>query len=507
MRFNIFNSNKTRNHEGAPAFRMSTEMELYTAVVTAGLSNTFYEGANDRLERIRTLIRKCDPDFVSKLAVYTREQMHMRSVPLVLAVELAKATQGNGVVKATVGRVVQRADEITELLAYYQLANERSETKKLDRLSKQVQKGLGMAFNKFDEYQFAKYNRKTEVTLKDALFLTHPKAKDAEQQALFNKIVKDELEVPYTWEVELSKLGQQVFATESEKMKAFRNKWQELIESKKLGYMALMRNLRNILQAEVSKDHLKMVAKRLGDYKEVRRSKQLPIRFLSAYKELEEMANGKAGLLMKALEKAVKVSAENIKGFDEDTRVLIASDVSGSMWQPLSSRSKVQLYDVGLMLSMLLQNRCGQVVTGLFGDTWKVINLPQENILGNVQHLRSREGEVGYSTNAYKVIESLIQKRVVMDKLMFFTDLQLWNSKAWGSTTNDFQELWKRYKREVAPDAKLYLFDLAGYGQSPLEVHKDDVHLIAGWSDKVFDILQALEDGKSALKVIKQLEV
>jgi len=93
---------------------------------------------------------------VAQLAVYAREQMHLRTVPLVLAVELAKLHNGDNLVSWLVARVVQRADEITELLAYYQLANERKGTKKLGLLSKQMQKGLALAFNRFDEYQFAK---------------------------------------------------------------------------------------------------------------------------------------------------------------------------------------------------------------------------------------------------------------------------------------------------------------------------------------------------------------
>jgi hypothetical protein len=142
----------------------------------------------------------------------------MRSVPMVLAVELAKANSGNAVVSKTVNGVVKRADEITELLAYYQLANNRNGVKKLNKLSKQIQKGLSEAFNRFDEYQFAKYNRAAEIKLRDALFIVHPKAKDESQQAIFNKIATDELAVPYTWETELSALGQVKY--ENEKTKA-----------------------------------------------------------------------------------------------------------------------------------------------------------------------------------------------------------------------------------------------------------------------------------------------
>nr|WP_290932640.1 TROVE domain-containing protein [Haliscomenobacter sp.] len=120
-------------------------------------------------------------------------------------------------------------------------------------MSKQVQKGLADAFNKFDAYQFAKYNRVgSEVKLRDALFLTHPKAIDTAQQAIFDQIAKNELAVPYTWETKLSALGQVVFKDEIQKKAAFRQKWEELIDSGKLGYMALLRNLRNVIEAGVS---------------------------------------------------------------------------------------------------------------------------------------------------------------------------------------------------------------------------------------------------------------
>jgi len=64
-----------------------------------------------------------------------------------------------------------------------------------------------------------------------------------------------------------------------------------------------------------------------------------------------------------------------------------------------------------------------------------------------------------------------------------------------------------RYRAEVAPDARLYLFDLKGYGQAPLQVMRNSVFLIAGWSDKVFEVLDALENGEKALDVIYQAEL
>ncbi|PWN62194.1 TROVE domain-containing protein [Chryseobacterium oncorhynchi] len=503
MKFNFLKkeNKKVLNYEGAKAYVMTPAEELYSAVVTTGLSNITYEKGNERLERIQSLIKKNDPEFVAKLAVYARKDMYLRSIPLVLAIELAKEASGSDLVSKTVDGVVQRADEITELLAYYQLANERTETKKLNRLSKQIQKGLVKSFNKFDEYQFAKYNRKGEVTLKDALFLVHPKAKDESQQTIFNKIAGDVLEVPYTWEVELSVLGQKKYTDQAERKQAFKIKWEELIFSNKMGYMATLRNLRNILEAEVSAEAMNKICRYLADEKAVIHSKQLPFRFLAAYRELKTIDSPYVSSVLEALENAVVVSAQNIKGFGFNTSVVIAADVSGSMQKRVSPKSKVLLYDIGLLMSMILQSQCKNVVTGIFGDRWLRVPMPKNGILRNVDAFYKREGEVGYSTNGYLVIEDLIKRQEKVEKVMLFTDTQMWDSSG---NKHSFEDSWNKYKA-IAPDAKLYIFDLAGYGRQPIDIKRNDVYLIAGWSDKIFDVLNALEDQKSAVEMIQKV--
>ena len=490
------------NHEGAEAFRMTPEMELYTAVVTSALEEMYYEGKQDRVQRIAGLVAKVDPVFVAKLAVYTRRELNLRSVPLVLLTLLAKVHSGDDLVSRAVAGTVLRADEIAELLMCYQWLNPAPGAKKLGKLSRGIQNGLKESFNRFDEYQFAKYDRDNRaVKLRDALFLVHPKAKDEAQQALFDKIVSGTLETPYTWETELSALGQQSFASSEDRAAAFRAKWEELIDSRKLGYMALLRNLRNILEAGVDEGHISKVAEVLSDPVQVARSRQFPFRFLSAYREILRNKSVGASTLMTALEKAIEASAVNIAGFGEGTRVLIASDVSASMMLPVSRNSSVENYDIGLVLSMLLQSRCENVVSGMFGNTWKVVNLPRTGILANTMELRRREGEVGYSTNGYKVINYLIKEKLPMDKVIFFTDCQMWDSHYDGAS---IQASWKKY-HGMYPSSKLYLFDLAGYGQSPVRMEGNDVVLIAGWSDKIFDMLQAIENGSSAIEEINKV--
>jgi 60 kDa SS-A/Ro ribonucleoprotein len=304
--------------------------------------------------------------------------------------------------------------------------------------------------------------------------------------------------------------------------------------------------LRNILQANVSAAHIEKVCVRLADTNEVARSKQFPFRFLSAYRELKnesplamrqnsasmkyaiaypqsllgkKLANvvgaktetptvhsGYTPSVLAALEDAIKASVVNMRGFGYTTNVTVACDVSSSMQQPISAKSSILLYDIGLLLGMLLQSKCKNVEAGMFGDRWKTIAMPSNQVLSNVQEFYRREGEVGYSTNGYLVIQDLLKRQVVKDKVMLFTDVQMWNSTGGNEHIGN---LWLEYRKTIAPNAKLYLFDLAGHGTTPLDLAHahNGVYLIAGWSDKIFDVLTALENGDDTLKMIHDIEL
>ena len=502
MRFNTKNTEKqvTENYEGEIAYRESPELELYSAVCCASLQPKFYTDPDGELSRIRRLIRIVNPEFTAKLAVYTREEMHLRSVPLVLAVELARIHNGNDLVSRVVTRIIQRADELTEILAYYEYANNREGNKTLNKLSKQLQIGISNAFHKFDEHQLSKYNQDTRIRLRDVMFLTHTKPQDEREEFLFKQLADDTLKSPYTWEVELSRVGQKKYGTDELRELAFRSKWEELIDSGKLGYMALLRNLRNILNVNVSRDHIKEISRIISNSINVKKSKQLPFRFLSAYRELGGVNNQYTGMVLNSLNNAALICADNIQGYDYDTSVCIACDVSGSMMTPISKKSKIMYYDIGLLLAILLKNKCESVITGVFGTDWKVVQLPDRNVL---QAVCSFNDYVGLSTNGWKVLDYLIGNKIRVDKIMMFTDCQLWDSSY---SDHHIQKYWKEYKR-ISPETKIYLFDLTGYGDTPVRVNENNVYLIAGWSDKIFDVLEALDNGRKAIDVISEIEL
>jgi hypothetical protein len=270
----------------------------------------------------------------------------------------------------------------------------------------------------------------------------------------------------------------------------------------------MLRNLRNILEADVSGEHINKVCDLLSDENAVKNSKQFPFRFLSAYRMLGQrpsrgyydnndsnLSSPYLGNVLDALETAMVHSSQNIKGFDND-RVLIATDVSASMMSPVSSKSVITMYDIGSVLSMMMYRACKVSTCGIFGNKWMTMNFPKESILRNANDIWKIEGKVGYSTNGYKVLQWANNNNYHYDKIMMFTDCELYG----GSIQNE----WKIFK-ERNPKAKIYLFNLNGYGTSPLNIQSNDVYLISGWSDRIFDILNSLDKGKDVLNIINEI--
>lgn len=102
----------------------------------------------------------------------------------------------------------------------------------------------------------------------------------------------------------------------------------------------------------------------------------------------------------------------------------------------------------------------------------------------------SHEGEAGYAINAWLVIRDLLRKRQSVDRVMIFTDYRLWDNRSYNQTADtDLRTWWRLYREQVAPGAKLYLFDLAGYGRRRMEYFEDGVCQVAGWNSKTFEIL------------------
>lgn len=320
----VINRQTERNHEGASAYAVTAEQALRRSVMACLLwENEFYESGQSIAARIAELVPKIAPETVAALAIEARSQMHLRHVPLLLVREMARHASHRKCVRATLAAVIQRADELAEFLAIYWKDGKQP-------LAKSVQRGLADAFGKFNAYALAKYNRDGAVKLRDVLFLSHAKPKGEEQAALYKQLVENTLPTPDTWEVALSAA------------KDKHAEWTRLLAEKKLGALALLRNLRNMQQANVDRA---LIATALT---EMDPEKVLPFRFLAALRFAPQFAGQLEAAMLKNLEGQPKLLGT--------TAVLI--DVSPSMNAPLSAKSDMTRMDAACGLAVLVREVC-----------------------------------------------------------------------------------------------------------------------------------------------------
>jgi hypothetical protein len=325
---------RARTHEGAPARLISPELQLRRSVLACMLwEDQFYESGVEIATRIAELVPQVDAARVPALAVEARDRMKLRHAPLLLVREMARHATHRGFVAETLARVIQRPDELSEFVAIYWAGGRVP-------LSAQVKKGLAAAFTRFDEYSLAKYNRDTPVKLRDVLFLSHAKPVDAAQEALWKRLVDGELATPDTWEVALS--------SGADKTQV----WERLLAERKLGALALLRNLRNMKAAKVS-DGLVRDAIRT-----VRTERVLPFRFIAAARYAPQWERELEDAMFRCVAGQEKLAGKTV----------LLVDVSGSMTAALGRKSEMLRTDAAYGLAVLLREVCEDVDVYSFSD-------------------------------------------------------------------------------------------------------------------------------------------
>ncbi len=330
---------RPRTHEGAPAARLSPLETLRRSVLACLLwEDTFYESGEQIAERIARLAREVRPDAVAALAIEAREQLKLRHAPLWLCRALAR--ERSPLVAATLERVIQRPDELAEFLALYWGGGKQP-------IAAAVKRGLAAAFTKFDAYQLAKYDRRgVVVKLRDVMFLVHPKPKDGEQAAVWKALAEGTLATPDTWEAALSG------GTDKKET------WTRMLGERKLGALALLRNLRNMRDAGVDRALVRDALAAMNV------SRILPFRFIAAARHAPE--------LEPELEEAMFRAAADLPKLPGRTALVV--DHSGSMTgAPVSRRSELDRFEAASALAILAREQCADPVVIVFGDRAAVV--------------------------------------------------------------------------------------------------------------------------------------
>ena len=464
-KFNTTVTNKTVNHEGHAAYSMNAKEKLVTQVLCSFFNEAKFYQPDDKhmIETLKSVIKQ-DPKFVSNLAVFARLEFNMRSVSHVLAGYLANTAEGKPFVKRTVEGIVLRGDDATEILSFY-----LSEFGK--PIPNSLRKALKAAFCTFDAYTLAKYKGEGHaVKMRDILRICRPTPKNEAQSAMWKQLLDGTLPTPMTWESELSENGNN------------KETWEKLIASGKVGYMALLRNLRNIVSANPG--NIADVLKKIADPEAVRRSRQLPFRFLSAYRNLPDCAGS---AVYNALEDAVDASVANMPRLPG--RTVIAVDVSGSMGRSVSSNSTVHCCEIGMMLGLIANRICEDA---LFLEFNYVLEKPALSGRTGILYACVNEAKASGGTDMRLPVAHMINNRIMADRLIIISD----NECNYG--THTVQSQMNEYRKSINPNCWVHAIDLMGYGTQ--QFIGDKTNVIAGWSEKVFEFILMAEQGEGTLE-------
>jgi len=409
-------------YEGALGHARDARSELFLLAVSNMVGEgTFYEKAHDRDRRYRDLVARLavgDFDWLRGLLRWLRSHVGLRSAPLVGALEAVQARLAageHGGNRQLVDSVLLRPDEPGEALAYWTAHYGRA-------VPKPVKRGVADAVVRlYTEQSLLKYDTDSRAfRFGDVIELTHPRAADARQGLLFRhaldrrhgrgKPVPKGLEMlraraeltslrPATRRALLRranaarKLAQAGMTWESVAgwlqgpMDAVA--WRAVLPS--MGSMARLRNLRNFDQAGLSDEKAERVAKYLADPAEGARSRQLPMRYLSAYR-----AAGPRWAA--ALERALQASLANVPRLPGRTLVLV--DRSGSMFCNTSAQSALTWADAAAVFGAALAMRAERADLVEFGTTHRPVRFRADEPLLRVVE---RFGELGGTDTARAV--------------------------------------------------------------------------------------------------------
>ena len=459
----------------------SAEQQFYELTVnTLYGKDQFYATSSELAERFSRLIVELVSagklDYVANMFLYARTEMAIRNMPIFGLVKFAAAIRSSGKafpkLRQLVNDVIGRVDQITDVLA---LSLTEFGSKKA--LPSAIKRGLGDAFNKYDEYHFAKYNRKGACTLKDALRIVHATPVSEAKSALFSKIMADTLQTPDTWEVALSTNGQKSEGEQTSKTEI----WEDLIQRNKLGYQAALKNLRNMLDAGISPD----AQRKLAQFLETRAvgSKSLPFEFWTALKQVQ----GRSNIIDTAIQRAMNASVANVPRVGE--RVWVIVDTSGSM-------SGLAAESANFFASVIAKAHegCENFALTMFASTARQVKLDlTSSISANYQYLSRMGG--GGSTNFEAALAQESALGFKPDVVFVLTDNEI---NCFG-TSYGYRNSSEIAVKQAAKGALKFVINAATSESTPMP-ERLGWHHLAGLSTKLFDYCDALKNGSSIAK-------
>lgn len=482
--------NLTRTYNYASAFTPEHKSELFLLAVTNFVKeDRYYETAGARDSRFVNLVRAvtvADPEFVENLVPYVRNTANMRSCAVVMAAQYALAGGPNR--RQVVNSAMSRADDIGEFIGYW-FSQKGNKT-----FPGGVQRGLADAAKRlYGDYDILKYDTPTKgIRMGDVLNLVHPRMDPAVGKYIIDRRYGNEI----TTQPEMVASREHLMKVDEKERRKYAKEYPEQLSAAgvtweflsswipggmdaeawelaipNMGYMALLRNLRNFEDANISKDSAKYVAGVIANPERVAKSRQLPFRFFSAYREVG------TDLYTQALAFALEESTKNIPEFDGRTIVFV--DLSGSMMSPLTAKSKVLLTEVGALFgaSLYAKNPTNTRVILFASRSAEATPAHRMSALKYMTEMTAFGHRLGGGTELYGAVRDHYKDE---DRIVVFTDMQI-NPGSMGTRKPKF----------------VHSFDLSGYGKVPTEFTGNGRYLYAGFTDNTMSLMNILEKGTS----------
>lgn len=492
-----------RNVAGGRAFQSSDKAELVSVLLTNFVKDEYYRSQDDLIRRIEELV-ELDPLFAAKAAVFARNEFGMRTATHIAAGAVAVALGGTGGgytwTRPFFRTVISRPDDALEILGYYASKNDG----KIKPMFSALKRGIADRLTQFDLYQLNKYKAQgKEINLYDVINLVRPRKTEA-----INAFMSGEKQTADTWEVAQTQAGQ-IAKTDEEKQILKADAWRRQVKERKLGYFALLRNLRNI--KEQAPDVLPEALASLTNPGFIRSSKVLPFRFATAIEQFgggvratgqqasqpfgyprysygirTELGgtvafptNPEDRLIVQALTEAMDIALSNVPPMPN---TLVAFDTSGSMRGEAHDDPRSQ---AAVLAAALAKSNNADIC--VFADEAGLVGYNPGDTVSSLSAALRCGHPYGHGTNFASVFEGLERP---YDRIVLFSDEQSWQ----GDTIRAFND----YKRRTGATPWLYNWNVRkqdGTTQFP----ENKVATLAGFSEKVFDLMRLIEQDRNAL--------
>lgn len=475
-------NNKATSYEGGSVYNKNFVEDYLNNLFSSFIEDGFYESRQENMERFLDLTtevgNQLGNEFLAKTSVFARNELGMRSASQLIASYLNDKKFDNK--RAYYRNFCHRPDDVAEIFGAIDMMGQKR--------SHATVRGCGDYLAKLNEYQLGKYKMLgKEYNMYDLINITHAKSPSVDG------FMKGEIESPDTWEVKIS-----TAKTEAERAE----EWIRLVKEDKLGYLALLRNLNNILNAIsiTGIDGLLLIedkiVSKLTDEASIKKSIVFPYQIYCAYKNMKTHPF----MIDNALDKAFRIACGNMEKFDGKSVIML--DISGSMEDRISSRSNITIKEVGACYAtaLYISQDCDFVKFGTDAKSYSYNKI--DNVFSIINNM-CKEDECGYGTHIGTAFAKLNKH---YDRIFIVSDMQIMkeNPPRWYySQLEDGPVSYNDYCKEYG-DAKCYSFDLGNYKTQCANPNNRNVHLVTALNDDVFKFLHLLENNQSIVDYIQK---